>query len=150
MERLQPDFVVEGPDRGTRLVVEARNVVAPTAEWLVRYLHNLFTLGAIPRSDYVLLALRDHLYLWRRPALDVQRPPDFEGETATVLAPYLRMMIPHRLETMTENGFESLVFAWLVDLVAGTEPEPEAAKWLEGSGLPDSIRNGTITAQTAA
>jgi hypothetical protein len=82
----------------------------PTPDWLERYLHNLFNLGAIPRSDYVLLALRDHLYLWRRPDPDVQRPPDFESETAAILAPYLRM-IPNRLETMTENGFELLVYA---------------------------------------
>jgi hypothetical protein len=58
-------------------------------------------------------------------------------------------MAPNRLETMTKNGFELLVYAWLADLVNGTEPEPEAAKWLEGSGLPDSIRNGTIRAQLA-
>ncbi|HYU35566.1 MAG TPA: hypothetical protein VEW48_25710 [Thermoanaerobaculia bacterium] len=145
----QPDFVVESPDYGIRLVVEATNTIAPTPEWLVHYLRNLFNLGAIPRSDYVLLALRDHLYLWRRPDPAVQRPPDFEGETAAILAPYLRM-VPNRLETMTENGFELLVYAWLADLVNGTEPDPEAAKWLEGSGLPDSIRNGTIKAQMAA
>ncbi len=51
---------------------------------------------------------------------------------------------------MTKNGFELLVYAWLADLVNGTEPEPEVGKWLEGSGLPDSIRNGTVTAQMAA
>jgi len=147
--RPRPDFVVESPDCGTRLVVEAKNVVAPTPEWLERYLHNLFNLGAIPRSDYLLLALRDHLYLWRRPDPEVQRPPDFEGETAAILAPYLRM-VPNRLETITKNGFELIVYAWLTDLVNGTEPEPEAGKWLEGSGLPDSIRNGTITAPMAA
>lgn len=147
--RSRADFVVESPDCGIRLVVEAKNTAAPTPEWLARYLHNLFTRGVIPRSDYVLLALRDHLYLWRRPDPDVQRPPDFEGETAAILAPYLRM-IPNRLETMTESGFELLVYAWLADLVAGTEPEPEVASWLEGSGLPGSIRNGTITAQMAA
>lgn len=140
--RPRPDFIVESPDLGTRLVVEAKNVVAPTPEWLVEYLRNLFKLGVIPRSDYVLLALRDHLYLWRRPDPDVQRPPDFEGETAAILAPYLRI-VPTHLETITKNGFEPLVHTWLADLVNGLEPCPEAAKWLEGSGLPDSIRAGT-------
>src|SRR5688500_9792503 len=113
--RPRPDFVVEAPDCGILLAVEATNGVAPTPEWPMRYLRNLFTRGAIPRSDYVLLALRDRLYLWRRPDPDVQRPPDFSGETATVLAPYLRL-IPNRLETMTESGFELLIYAWLADL----------------------------------
>lgn len=151
MEENRPpaDFVVEAPDRGIQLVVEARNAVAPTPEWALRFLRNLFVHAAIPRSEYFLLALRDHLYLWRRPDPDEQRPADFEGDTAVVLAPYLRA-IPNRLETMSERGFELLVYAWLADLVAGVEPEPGAAKWLEDSGLLDSIRNGTVKAQMAA
>jgi hypothetical protein len=147
--RPQADFVVEAPDRGIRLVVEAKNTVAPTPEWPLRFLRNLFVHAAIPRTEYFLLALRDHLYLWRSPDPNGQRPPDFEADTAAILAPYLRA-IPNRLETMSERGFELLVYAWLADLVAGAEPEPDAAKWLEDSGLLDSIRNGTITAQMAA
>ncbi len=151
MEESRPraDFVVEGPDRGVQLVVEARNTVAPTPEWAGRFLHNLFIHAAIPRSEYFLLALRDHLYLWRRPDPEGQRPPDFEGDTAAILAPYLRV-VPNLLETMSEHGFELLVYAWLTELVAGAEPEPGAAKWLEDSGLLDSIRNGTVKAQMAA
>ena len=151
MEESRPraDFVVEAPDRGIRLVVEAKNTVAPTPEWPLRFLRNLFVQAAIPRTEYFLLALRDHLYLWRSPDPSGQKPPDFEADTAAVLAPYLRA-IPNRLETMSERGFELLVYAWLADLVAGAEPEPEAAKWLADSGLLDSIRNGTITAQMAA
>lgn len=151
MEESRPraDFVVEAPDRGIQLVVEAKNTVAPTPEWPLRFLRNLFVHAAIPRSEYFLLALRDHLYLWHRPDPDKQSPADFEGDTAAILAPYLRA-VPNRLETMSERGFELLVYAWLADLVAGAEPEPEAAKWLEDSGLLDSIRNGTIRAQMAA
>lgn len=81
--------------------MEAKNVVAPTPEWLAHYLRNLFTHGVIPQSNYALLALRDHLYLWRRPDPDVQRPPDFEGETAAILAPYL-CLSPNRLEARND------------------------------------------------
>jgi len=147
--RSRVDFVVEAPDLGVQLVVEAKNTVAPTPEWPLRFLRNLFVHASIPRSEYFLLALRDHLYLWRRPDPDRQKPPDFEGDTAAVLAPYLRE-VPTGLETMSERGFELLVYAWLADLVAGAEPEPEAAKWLEDSGLRESVRNGTIKAQMAA
>jgi hypothetical protein len=143
------DFVVEAPDRGIRLVVEAKNTIAPTPEWPLRFLRNLFVHATIPRSEYFLLALRDHLYLWRRPEPDGQRPPDFVGDTAAILAPYLRG-VPNRLETMSERGFELLIHFWLADLIAGTEPEPETAIWLEDSELLDSIRNGTIKTQIAA
>lgn len=143
------DFVVEAPDRGIRLVVEAKNIIAPTPEWPLRFLRNLFVHAAIPRSEYFLLALRDHLYLWHRPDPDGQRLPDAVGDTSAILAPYLRG-VPNRLETMSERGFELLIYAWLADLITGAEPEPEAASWLEDSGLRDSIRNGTIKAQIAA
>ncbi len=151
MEENRPraDFVVEAPDRGIQLVVEAKNTTAPTPDWPLRFLRNLFVHAAIPRSEYFLLALRDHLYLWRRPDPDGQRPPDFEGDTAAALAPYLRS-VPNRLDTISERGFELLIYAWLADLVAGAEPDPGASKWLEGSGLRDSVRNGTIKAQMAA
>lgn len=151
MEETRPraDFVIEAPDRGIQLVVEAKNTIAPTRDWLQRFLRNLFVHAAIPRSEYFLLALRDHLYLWRKPDPDRQAPPDFEGDTAAILAPYLRT-IPNRLDTLSERGFELLVYAWLSDLVAGATPQPEAAKWLEDSGLIDSIRDGTIKSQMAA
>jgi hypothetical protein len=147
--RPQADFVIEAPDRGIQLVVEVKNTVAPSPDWPLRFLRNLFVHAAIPRSEYFLLALRDHLYLWRRPDPEKQAPPDFKGDTAAVLAPYLRSM-QGRLETLTGRGFELLIYAWLADLVAGTAPPSDTAKWIEDSGLLESIRNGTIRSQIAA
>jgi hypothetical protein len=43
--RPRPDFVVESPDWGIRLVVEAKNVLASTPKWPERYLRNLLNLG---------------------------------------------------------------------------------------------------------
>jgi hypothetical protein len=151
MEETRPraDFVVEAPGRGILLVVEAKNTVAPSPEWARRFLRNLFVHAAIPPSEYFLLALRDHLYLWRHPDPESQAPPDYEADTASVLAPYLHL-IPGRLEGLTERGFEMLVYAWLADLVAGSSPPFGAAKWMEDSGLLESIRNGTIKFQLAA
>src|SRR5262245_53102170 len=75
--RPQADFVIEAPNRGIQLVVEAKNIVAPSPDWLLRLLRNLFVHAAIPRSEYFLLVLRDHLYLWRRPDPEKPAPPDF-------------------------------------------------------------------------
>jgi hypothetical protein len=142
------DFVVETPGRGIQLVVEARNTSAPSPEWAARFMRNLFAHAEIPASEYFLLALRNHLYLWHRPRPETEKP-DFEVDTAAALQPYLRNL-HFPLDALSESSFELLVHAWLSDLVAGAITEPESSGWLKESGLSDSIRNGTIKFQTAA
>jgi hypothetical protein len=142
------DFVVEAPGRGIQLVVEARNTTAPSPEWASRFLRNLFTHAEIPRSEYFLLALRDHLYLWRQPSGEMA-VPDFDGDTAAALEPYLRGY-PVSLDSLDERTFELLIHAWLSDLVSGTGQESESLLWLKDSGLTESIRNGIVRSQIAA
>ena len=142
------DFVVEKPGGGVLLLVEAKNTTAPSREWAVRFLRNLFVHAQIPQSDYFLLALRDHLYLWRRPAAEGS-VPDFEADTKATLQPYL-MRLHGPLEELSESSFELLVLAWLSDLVAGTLPESSNHGWLDESGLADSVRDGAIRSNIAA
>jgi hypothetical protein len=139
------DFVIELPGRGIQLLVEAKNTPAPSREWAGRYLRNLFAHADLPATEFFLLALRDHLYLWRHPKREA-RPPDFEGDTATALEPYLRGL---QLGTLNERSFELIIHAWLSDLVSGSA-ESEGLKWLKDSGLSDLVRNGTIRTQIAA
>jgi hypothetical protein len=142
------DFTIERPGEGIRLLVEARNVSAPSREWAGRFLRNLFAHAQIPPADYFLLALRDHLYLWRRPSADAAAP-DFEGDTASALRPYLKgIQVP--LDKLSKSSFELLIQAWLNDLVGGTLPESAELEWLEKSGLADSVRDGSIHANIAA
>ena len=141
------DFVVEKPGGAIQLVVEAKNTVAPSPEWAARFLRNLFVHAQIPPAPFFLLALRDHLYLWRHPSGEAG-PPEFEGDTATALRPYL-LRLHGSLETLSERSFEALVFAWLSDVVAGS-PEVEQLLWLRDSGLSESIRDGVIRSQAAA
>ncbi len=102
----------------------------------------------IPESTYFLLALRDHLYLWRNPAPDASAP-DFKAETAVVLRPYLAGLNAN-LDKLSQSSFELLIEAWLTDLVAGTLPEGQNRQWLEESGLAESVRNGAIRTNIAA
>jgi hypothetical protein len=145
--RPSADFVVEKPGGAIQLVVEAKNTVAPSPEWAGRFLQNLFVHAEIPPTPYFLLALRDHLYLWRHPSRE-SGPPQFEGDTATALRPYL-MRLHRPLENLSQSSFEILVYAWLSDLIAGL-PEAELSSWLRESGLSESIRNGVIRSQAAA
>lgn len=141
------DFVVEKPGGAIQLVVEAKNTVSPSPEWAARFLRNLFVHAQIPPSPFFLLALRDHLYLWRHPSGEAG-PPEFEGDTATALKPYL-LRLPGSLENLSERSFEALIYAWLSDVIAGS-PEAEQFGWLRDSGLSESIRHGVIRSQAAA
>jgi len=142
------DFVVEGPDGGIQLVVEASNTTAPSPEWAARFLRNLFVHAEIPRTEYFLLALRDHLYLWHRPTTEPGLP-DFAGETAKALEPYLQGHSVS-LDGMYGRTFELLVHAWLIDLAAGNSADAESLAWLKDAGLLESIRNGTVRSPIAA
>jgi hypothetical protein len=142
------DFTVEKPGHGIQLLVEARNTAAPSREWAARFLRNIFAHAQIPQSEYFLLALRDHLYLWHRPVPESGNP-DFEADTAAELRPYMtRLQRP--LNTLSQSSFELLIQAWLGDLVDGTLPESANRQWLVESGLADSVRDGSIRLNLAA
>jgi hypothetical protein len=142
------DFTVEKPGEGIRLLVEAKNTTAPSPEWAARFLRNLFVHAQVPESAYFILALRDHLYLWRHPAPEVNAP-DFEADTAMVLRPYLERLNA-TLDKLSESSFELLIEAWLSDLVAGTLPDASSDYWLQESGLAESVRDGEIRTNIAA
>ncbi|HJU05602.1 MAG TPA: hypothetical protein VJ692_10665 [Nitrospiraceae bacterium] len=144
--RATADFVVEKPGGAGQLVVEAKNAVAPSREWAARFLRNLLDHAEIPPSPFFLLALRDHLYLWRDFSKEVG-PPEFEGDTAAVLQPYLARW-HGSLDNLSEHSFETLVHAWLSDVVAGAS-SIEQTRWLRDSGLSQSIRDGIIKSQAA-
>jgi hypothetical protein len=142
------DFTVEKPGEGIRLLVEAKNTTAPSRDWAARFLRNLFIHAQIPETTYFLLALRDHLYLWRNPAPD-GGVPDYEADTTVALRPYLARLNAE-LDKLSETSFELLIEAWLTDLVAGTLPESSNRRWLEESGLAESVRDGAIRTNIAA
>ena len=141
------DFVVEKPGGAIQLVVEAKNTISPSPEWAARFLRNLFVHAQIPPAPFFLLALRDHLYLWRHPSGEAG-PPEFDGDTAKALQPYL-LRLPASLESLSEPSFEALIHAWLSDVVDGSS-EDDQLGWLRESGLSESIRHGVIRSQVAA
>src|ERR1051326_4920821 len=147
-ERPVVDFTVEKPGEGIRLLVEAKNATAPSRDWAARFLRNLFVHAQIPRSEYFLLALFDHLDLWRHPVADAAGP-DFEADTASALRPYLTRL-QGSLDKISESGFELLIQAWLSDLVAGTLPNFANQHWVEESGLAESVRDASIRSNIAA
>jgi hypothetical protein len=140
------DLVIEKNGRQVLQVI-ARNIASPSSEYAVEYLRNLFAVTGTPLCDYFLLALRNRLYLWRSPSADV-RFPDFEGDTAATLAPYLTPL-NRPLEQLHKSTFEFLVQSWLDDLVGG-DLRDSTLRWVEESGLAEAVRNGYIRTNIAA
>jgi hypothetical protein len=141
------DFVIE--KRGVPiLAVEARNVVAPSAEYAAEFLRNILAHGDIPKTEYFLLGLRNHLYLWRDPTPPVSLP-EYEGDTSDALQPYLaRLRRP--LGKLSQSGFEMLIQSWVGELVMGILPDAGDRKWLVDSGLAAAVRDGYIRTNIAA
>ena len=99
----------------------------------------------IPQSEYFLLALRDHFYLWHRPAREPGNP-DFEADTASELHLICRGSNTRSIRS-TRAALTLLIQAWLGELVDGTLPESE---WLVESGLAAAVRDGSIRLNLAA
>src|SRR4051795_5525951 len=114
------DFVIE--KRGVPiLAVEARNEVSPSPEYAAEFLRNILAHGDIPDAQYFLLAFRNELYLWRDPTAPVSLP-DFQGDTADTLEPYLaRLRRP--LDKLSQSGFEMLIQSWVGEVVMGILPD---------------------------
>src|SRR3954462_4654219 len=141
------DFVIE--KRGVPvLAVEARNEVSPSPEHAAEFLRNVLDHGDIPDSRYFLLAFRNELYLWRDPVPPVSLP-DFEGDTADALAPYL-VRLRRPLDKLSQSGFEMLIQSWVGEVVMGILPDSGDRKWLLDSGLAEAVRDGYIRTNLAA
>ncbi len=147
-QRPTVDFTVERPGRGVWLLVEAKNTPSPSPKWAAEFLRELFAYADIPPSEYFLLALRNHMYLWRRPTKNAAEP-DFEGSTEEALRPYLsRLSYP--LDKLSQSSFVFLIQAWLNDLVAGDSPKGGNRSLLDDSGLAASIRDASVRTNIAA
>lgn len=149
----QPDFAVFSPDRQLQLVVEVKGTPTSDAQWAAKFRRNLLSHGAVPASPYFLLVLPDKLYLWSHPKQNSDESlPDFSAATATVLNRYLmKRTYSAPGATLSERGLELAVGSWLSDLTSSENwlvnntPESE---WLKTSGLPETIRTGSIESET--
>jgi hypothetical protein len=135
------DFVMESPDRNAVLLVEAKNVTSPSSEWAARFARNLLEHVKMGANHYLLLFLRNRLYLWKHAPKPGDDLPDFEARTEDVLRPYLTHM-RYSLNEIDGISFEFLVKSWLMDLSDGAVHE-SVGEWVRDSGL-DEFQNAVV------
>ena len=140
------DIAVYSPDRKLQLIVEIKNKLGASAEWVTRMRHNLLTHSFIPHGPYFLLVLPDFFYLWTdtMPVNNLAEP-DYKIEATEVLAPYLKSN--QSLNDISRYGLELLIMSWLEDIVR-TELQRDTVdpslQWLFDSGLYEAVTRGSV------
>jgi hypothetical protein len=130
------------------LVVEAKTKLHATPGWAAAMRRNLLAHGTHPKTKYFLLATPDRFYLWlesgtARP----DRLPDAQIDARNLLAPYFARA-GTAPSTVSGDGFELVVAAWLHDLVDLGEPPAELRKSEPVlSELFEDLRGGHVTCE---
>lgn len=148
MDRPEVDVVVEKPGEGVKLLVKTANAPDPSPEWAAEFLRYLYEYFDIPATEYFLLAQRRHLYLWRHPSPEAGNP-DFDGDTAAALKPYLDR-IGRSVDSLSSVSFDILINDWLFNLVDGLVPDLEGLEWVKESDLDEAVRDASIRVNVAA
>ena len=143
------DIAVYSPDRKLQLVVEIKNKLGASAEWVTRMRHNLLVHSFIPHVPYFLLVLPDFFYLWTDTTpVNNLAEPDYKIDATEVLAPYLRSS--QSLNDISGYGLELLIMSWLEDTVR-TELQRDTVdpnlQWLFDSGLYEAVTRGSVAVE---
>ena len=140
------DIAVYSPDRKLQLVVEIKNKLDASAEWVTRMRHNLLTHSFIPHVPYFLLVLPDFFYLWTDTTpMNSLAEPDYKIEATEVLAPYLKSN--QSLNDISRYGLELLIMSWLEDIVRTDlqrDTVDPSLQWLFDSGLYEAVTRGSV------
>ena len=104
--------------------------------------------SGIPNAPYFLLViLPGYLYLWKdNDSLSLNKAPDYEIEAQGILRPYLEQL-QFPLEKASEFHLESIVTAWLKDIVSAKQLTDPSLTWLQDSGLFKAITKGSVVMQ---
>jgi hypothetical protein len=135
------DFMIESPNTDDLLLVEAKGIDSPSEQWAARFARNILGHTRPRANHFLLLVLRNRLYLWKHDPREGADAPDFSGPTEEALKPYLKgMQTP--LHEIHGLNFEMLVKFWLTDISEGIAP-PSVAEWMRTAGL-EQFANGLL------
>lgn len=143
------DIAVYSPDRKLQLIVEIKNKLGASAEWVIRMRHNLLVHSFIPHVPYFLLVLPDFFYLWTDTTpVNNLAEPDYKIDATEVLAPYLRSN--QSLNDISGYGLELLIMSWLEDTVRielQRDTVDPNLQWLFDSGLYEAVTRGSVAVE---
>lgn len=156
------DIAVYSPDKTLQLIVEIKNRLNPSPDWLAQKYAEMRYNPLISQVPFLMLALPARFYLWRQQESQPDRRADFTLAAAPYLTPYLRA---HKLSIkaigISQSSqyrddpyrviekhfyFQTVVKQWLKAVIqdpALTKKEKELRGFFHDSGLYPRIANGT-------
>ncbi len=114
------------------------------------YRRNMLAHGVVPKSQFLLIALPDRLYLWKDSGNTPELvEPTYEIDPTPFFQPYYeRAKIPP--DKLSGRSFELIVTSWLNELIHFGIPAnvPDKQKQLiQESGLLEALKGGTIAVE---
>jgi hypothetical protein len=136
------------------VLIEVKKKFGTSKEWAAKMRRNIIVHGSLPYVKYFLLALPDHFYLWKDVgATSEEVMPTYDVNPTPFLQPYYEKIgLPP--EQLSGTSFEMILTSWLgelqqIDTVPGHLPQ-ETQRWLQESGLLDTIKGGRLAFEEAA
>lgn len=135
---MRADFLVTGPRGAPRALFEVKRRSQTSPSWARQIRANILDQMVSSHTDYLAIVTPDSLYLWP-PGSATDADPVLVSVEGT-LREYARRL-RQDLSTLSPQGFELLVGAWLGDLVDGQS----------GAGVPadllDAVRGGKLVSE---
>jgi hypothetical protein len=147
------DLVVYDPDGQITLIVEVKGRTDTSRAWATRMRRNMLAHGVVPKSQFLLLALPDRLYLWKDTGNTPELvEPTYELDATPFFHPYYERanISPDQL---IGRSFELIVASWLNELIhSGIQGDVPAAQRqiLHESGLLEALKGGSVAVEMAA
>lgn len=144
------DIVAYNPAGQLALVVEVKGRTDRSRSWAMQMRRNLMAHGAVPNSQFLLLALPDRLYLWKDAGNSTEPiEPTYELDATPFFQPYFTSA-GYSPEQLTAQSFELIVASWLNELIRAGVPASapeEQRRVLQESGLIEAIRGGSVAVE---
>lgn len=141
------DFIVHDEEGNPSLLVEVKALTNRSEQWARKMHRNLVVHGRLPETQFFLLALPDHFYLWSNHSqLDPSAPPSVVINAEPILETYFTRagVSPNQVTGAT---FELIVRTWLQRIVqspTSTDLPEHSRDWMLDSGLFEAIQGGSV------
>jgi hypothetical protein len=144
------DFIAYNADGAVVLLAEAKSRRGTSESWAAKLRRNILSHGALPRSQYFLIATPERMYGWRQENLSSDVLPQFTVDSERALEPFFARLHQDPAN-ISPRAFELLMLTWLTDVARLGEPAEidPSLRSLSESGLLSSLQEADIEMNAA-
>ncbi len=136
------------------LVVEIKNKLYTSSEWVTKFRRNILANGILPKVPYFLMVFLDKFYLWtdQEARLD-ENEPTYVIDANSIFQPYFEKAGIKNKQQISEESLELIFSSWLTTILYLKEiPNgiDASQRWLIDSGLYAAIAGGSLHYEVVA